>query len=267
MIFKHPDHLQFLIDKISDEDVSSINIITSRNVLPLIEKIEVLNIKTINIYPSVNQDLIEPSDIFVVFDDIELLDSDIGIIKNILSQKIILFSNNKDLDESMRKLGFDLPVLNIGGGFPIPLTKPVPLFSSISEAITEELKAIKANINIFAEPGRYLVGESGFLATKVIGISVRNKKKWVYLDAGVFNGLIEFSQGLNYPIYSNKKGDYEPVILAGPTCDSVDIISKDIQLPSNLAEDDLLVFINAGAYTSAYSSNFNGFPLTHFEFI
>ena len=107
MIFKHPDHLQFLIDKISDEDVSSINIITSKNVLPLIEKIEALNIKTINIYPSVNQDLIEPSDIFVVFDDIELLDSDIGIIKNILSQKIILFSNNKDLDESMRKLGFD----------------------------------------------------------------------------------------------------------------------------------------------------------------
>ena len=107
MIFKHPDHLQFLIDKINDEDVSSINIITSRNVLPLIEKIEALNIKTINIYPSVNQDLIEPSDIFVVFDDIELLDSDIGIIKNILSQKIILFSNNKDLDESMRKLGFD----------------------------------------------------------------------------------------------------------------------------------------------------------------
>ena len=107
MIFKHPDHLQFLIDKISDEDVSSINIITSKNVLPLIEKIEALNIKTINIYPSVNQDLIEPSDIFLVFDDIDLLDSDIGIIKNILSQKIILFSNNKDLDESMRKLGFD----------------------------------------------------------------------------------------------------------------------------------------------------------------
>jgi len=106
MIFKHPDHLQFLIDKINDEDVSSINIITSRNVLPLIEKIEALNIKTINIYPSVNQDLIEPSDIFLVFDDIDLLDSDIGIIKNILSQKIILFSNNKDLDESMRKLGF-----------------------------------------------------------------------------------------------------------------------------------------------------------------
>ena len=107
MIFKHPDHLQFLIDKINDEDVSSINIITSRNVLPLIEKIEALNIKTINIYPSVNQDLIEPSDIFLVFDDIDLLDSDIGIIKNILSQKIILFSNNIDLDESIRKLGFD----------------------------------------------------------------------------------------------------------------------------------------------------------------
>ena len=107
MIFKHPDHLQFLIDKINDEDVSSINIITSRNVLPLIEKIEALNIKKINIYPSINQNLIEPSDIFVVFDDIDLLDSDIGIIKNILSQKIILFSNNKDLDESMRKLGFD----------------------------------------------------------------------------------------------------------------------------------------------------------------
>ena len=107
MIFKHPDHLQFLIDKINDEDVSSINIITSRNVLPLIEKIEALNIKTINIYPSINQDLIEPSDIFLVFDDIDLLDSDIGIIKNVLSQKIILFSNNKDLDDSMRKLFFD----------------------------------------------------------------------------------------------------------------------------------------------------------------
>ena len=116
MIFKHPDHLQFLIDKIDDEDVSSINIITSRNVLPLIEKIEALNIKTINIYPSVNQDLIEPSDIFLVFDDIDLLDSDIGIIKNILSQKIILFSNNKDLDESMRKLGFDKEFFDVKRG-------------------------------------------------------------------------------------------------------------------------------------------------------
>ena len=109
----------------------------------------------------------------------------------------------------MIKLGFNISVLNIGGGFPIPLTKPVPNFSSISEVITHELKALVGDINIFAEPGRYLVGESGFLATEVIGISVRNKKKWVYLDAGVFNGLIEFSQGLNYPIYSNKKGDFE----------------------------------------------------------
>ena len=116
MIFKHPDHLQFLIDKINDEDVSSINIITSRNVLPLIEKIEALNIKTINIYPSINQNLIEPSDIFVVFGDIDLLDSDIGIIKNILSQKIILFSNNKDLDESMRKLGFDKEFFDVKRG-------------------------------------------------------------------------------------------------------------------------------------------------------
>jgi ornithine decarboxylase len=171
------------------------------------------------------------------------------------------------LINEMTKLGFDISVLNIGGGFPIPLTKPVPLFSSISEVITEELKAIAGDINIFAEPGRYFVGESGFLASEIIGISVRNKKKWVYLDAGVFNGLIEFSQGLNYPIYSNKKGDFEQVILAGPTCDSVDIISKDIQLPSDVAEGDLLFFVNAGAYTSAYSSNFNGFPLTNFEFI
>ena len=116
MIFKHPDHLQFLLDKINDEDVSSINIITSRNVLPLIEKIEALNIKTINIYPSINQDLIEPSDIFLVFDDIDLLDSDIGIIKNVLSQKIILFSNNKDLDESMRKLGFDKEFFDVKRG-------------------------------------------------------------------------------------------------------------------------------------------------------
>jgi len=179
----------------------------------------------------------------------------------------IAIKKSISLINKMNKLGFDISVLNIGGGFPIPLTKPVPLFSTISESITKELKAINGNINIFAEPGRYLVGESGFLATEVIGVSVRNKKKWVYLDAGVFNGLIEFSQGLNYPIYSNKKGDFEPAILAGPTCDSVDIISKDIQLPSNLAEGDLLFFINSGAYTSAYSSNFNGFPLTNFEFI
>ena len=179
----------------------------------------------------------------------------------------IAIKKSISLINKMKKLGFDISVLNIGGGFPIPLTKPVPLFSTISESIIKELKAINGNINIFAEPGRYLVGESGFLATEVIGISVRNKKKWVYLDAGVFNGLIEFSQGLNYPIYSNKKGDFEPAILAGPTCDSVDIISKDIQLPSNLAEGDLLFFINSGAYTSAYSCNFNGFPLTNFEFI
>ena len=83
----------------------------------------------------------------------------------------------------------------------------------------------------------------------------------MYWDAGIFGGIIEVSEGLRYEILTDRKGKMIPWTIAGPTCDSVDVLMRDELLPEDLQEGDFIYLANAGAYTTAYASNFNGFPL------
>lgn len=112
-----------------------------------------------------------------------------------------------------------------------------------------------------------MVGDAGILVTEVVLISKKsqvNPYSWVYLDTGKFGGLIEtLDEAIKYPVYVDKKGPSQKVILAGPTCDSVDVLYEQFkyELPVTLAEGDRVYFLSTGAYTASYCSvNFNGFP-------
>jgi ornithine decarboxylase len=83
----------------------------------------------------------------------------------------------------------------------------------------------------------------------------------MHWDAGLFGGVIETTEGLMYKIRSDRSGPDTPWHVAGPTCDSVDVVLRDEPLPSDLQEGDFIYIRNAGAYTTAYASEFNGFPL------
>jgi ornithine decarboxylase len=114
---------------------------------------------------------------------------------------------------------------------------------------------------VIAEPGRYLVSDAGYFICRVVGTAMRNGQRWMYWDAGVFGGVIETTEGLRYNLYTDRDGEPVAWNVAGPTCDSVDVVMRDELLPSDLQENDFIFIKNAGAYTTAYASTFNGFPL------
>jgi len=122
-------------------------------------------------------------------------------------------------------------------------------------------------VRVMAEPGRFLVSDAGYFVCRVVGTATRAGKRWVYLDAGMFGGIIETTEGLPYEVVTERAGKLIPWTVAGPTCDSVDIIMRDQLLPEDLQADDFVYVPNAGAYTTAYASTFNGFPLPHERFV
>ena len=159
------------------------------------------------------------------------------------------------------KKGISLHGLNVGGGFPIQYTHPVTSIDEIARVITSTIKdEIPAVKDVLVEPGRALVGEAGTIVTTVIGKSIRNNSRWLYLDAGVFNALTEVLGGIHYPVEALRQGRLLKWKVAGPTCDSMDIISEQELLP-DLDIDDRVLFKSAGAYTTVYASTFNGYPI------
>jgi ornithine decarboxylase len=165
-----------------------------------------------------------------------------------------------------------LSMINMGGGFPASYIQPANDLSVYASEIHRYLNDDYGSHKpaIILEPGRSLVGNSGILMTEVILVSRKNNtalNRWVYLDTGKFNGLIEtLDESIKYPIITSKDvpGCKEAeVILAGPTCDSMDILYEDYKyrLPLDLKTGDKLYFLSAGAYTASYASIcFNGFP-------
>lgn len=165
--------------------------------------------------------------------------------------------------------GITLKMLNLGGGFPATYISPTHETSVYAAEIIRFLKEDFGEElpEIILEPGRFMAGDAGVLVTEVILISKKseaNQYSWVYLDAGKFGGLIEtLDESIKYPIYSEKTGPVQETILAGPTCDSMDILyeNEKYALPASLEEGDRLYFFTTGAYTQTYSSVcFNGFP-------
>ena len=163
--------------------------------------------------------------------------------------------------DSMAKLGLRPRLLDIGGGFPVRHVRPIPSIEVIGEVVNEALKAFPPEVQVIAEPGRYLVSDAGYFVCRVLATAVRAGKRWLHLDAGLFGGIIETSEGLKYRIRTDRSGPDITWNVAGPTCDSVDVVLRDEPLPSDLQEGDYFYLRNAGAYTTAYASEFNGFPL------
>tara|TARA_B100000686_G_C16805022_1_gene989308 strand:+ start:10217 stop:11392 length:1176 start_codon:yes stop_codon:yes gene_type:complete len=162
---------------------------------------------------------------------------------------------------NMRLAGLNPSLLNIGGGFPVQYVTPIPSIEIIGDIVNKAIEGLPEDIRIIAEPGRYLVSDSAYFVCRVVGTATRSGKKWMYWDAGIFGGIIEISEGLRYRIITDREGHSVPWTVAGPTCDSVDILLHDEMLPEDIQEGDFIYIPNAGAYTTAYASNFNGFPL------
>jgi ornithine decarboxylase len=166
------------------------------------------------------------------------------------------------------KKGIQLHSLDLGGGFPVPYHDEVPSIDVFTTTINQLLNQYFTKMpEIIFEPGRYLVGTAGTLFSEVVLATTKyandEERRWVYLDIGVFGGLAEASdQLIQYDILSQKTGALIPTTLAGPTCDSMDIMYKKdkLHLPNDLATGDIVRFKNAGAYTTTYASiGFNGF--------
>jgi ornithine decarboxylase len=155
----------------------------------------------------------------------------------------------------------DLVCLNIGGGFPIDLGRTIPSIQQIADVVHEHLDSWAHHEefrpqDLICEPGRFISGPAGYLVSTVVGVA-RRERNWVFLDSGVFCGMMETIDGITYPMKFTGEGDLERVILCGPSCDSVDKMF-DTDLPSPKT-GDMVLFQGAGAYTTVYASNFNGF--------
>jgi ornithine decarboxylase len=157
--------------------------------------------------------------------------------------------------------GLNPRLVDIGGGFPVQLAKPIPSIETIGEVVNASLDAFPAGVGIVAEPGRYLVSDAGYFVCRVLGTCRRGGKRWMYWDAGKFGGLLEATEGVKFQILTERIGARVQWQIGGPTCDSIDIVLRNEKLPGNLREGDFIYLRNAGAYTTAYASQFNGFPL------
>ncbi|MDH5526591.1 MAG: type III PLP-dependent enzyme [Nitrospirota bacterium] len=169
--------------------------------------------------------------------------------------------NAKLLFARMREAGLTPTLLNLGGGFPIQHTRPMPTIEEIGATVHKSLDGLEPEITVIAEPGRYLVGDSAWMVTRVVGTATRKGHRWIYLDVGCFTGLAETLEKFDYELLTERHGPETPMSVAGPSCDTADTLFDEKMLPEDLSAGDFVLIPNAGAYTTAYASTFNGFPL------
>jgi len=188
--------------------------------------------------------------------DIGAWDAAIGKVKNI-------FERLKDENN------ITLKMINLGGGFPANYIQKTNSLETYASEITRFIQEDFGDEfpEIILEPGRSLISNAGVLVSEVVLISRKSTSslnRWIFTDVGKFSGLIEtLDEAIKYPIYTDKNGELEEVVIAGPTCDSADIMYENYKygLPLNLAIGDRLYWLSTGAYTTTYSAiEFNGFP-------
>jgi ornithine decarboxylase len=158
------------------------------------------------------------------------------------------------------KLGaFD--TLDIGGGFPIDYGQPVEDIGRFCAPLRAALGKLPKRIRVIAEPGRYIVGPSAIGVASVMGRARREGHWWYYLDDGLYGSYSgQMFDHARYPVEPLRNGEERlPSVLAGPTCDSIDVIAENLMLPE-LETGDLIVGRAMGAYTWASASEFNFFP-------
>ncbi len=157
--------------------------------------------------------------------------------------------------------GVKLKVLNIGGGYPITYTKKVVDIETIESKIDKVLRQkFPDDVEIFIEPGRAVVGDAGVFVATVIGKAARGDENWLYIDVGVFNGLMESVGGIKYHYIVGSRNELKKWTGVGPSCDSFDVIDRDVELPDPEVGNRILI-PSSGAYTISYASEFNGFSI------
>lgn len=173
----------------------------------------------------------------------------------------------------LRDLGHAPWLLDIGGGLPAAHEGDHPTLDVYGRHINAQIERHFGadRPNVIVEPGRGIVGDAGTVVAEVLGVSWRGGRRWVYLDVGIYTGLVEtLGECIRYRLETDRHLAYPgrghvvlgPAVLAGPTCDSVDVLYEKtpVMLPLNLAEGDRVRFASAGAYTTSYSTvGFNGF--------
>lgn len=168
-----------------------------------------------------------------------------------------------DVFKEAKDRGYDkMFLLDIGGGFPAPYDKTVKPFHELARIINNEIdRLFPKDIQILAEPGRFMVATAGTAVSRIIGKAMRDGKLCYYIDDGVyqtFSGIL--FDHCQYHLKSFKKAKTQVCTVFGPTCDALDVISMSEELPADLERGDLLYSENIGAYSLASSTPFNGFP-------
>jgi ornithine decarboxylase len=208
----------------------------------------------------------EPAEIPALLDRVQELDIPfrgfcfhVGSQCTRVGQYVHAIKTARHLIDMAASRGLATNILDIGGGFPIRYTASVPPIESFGAAITKALKAqIDPSIRIVCEPGRFISGEAVTLVASVIGKSVRDGIRWYYIDDGLYGSFSgRLYDGCNYEIVTNRNTKWERAVLAGPTCDSFDVIYKDCLMPP-LDIGDTLIFPAMGAYCSVSATDFNG---------
>jgi ornithine decarboxylase len=163
--------------------------------------------------------------------------------------------------QDARKKGYGLNLLDIGGGFPVPYDPQVPDFSRLSSLLNSEFKRLFPNdIEILAEPGRFIVATAATLVAEIIGKARRGGKIFYHINDGVYHtysGVVYDHWIPNFTAF--KSGETEICAVVGPTCDSFDKITLSAELPANLEVGDFVYTVNIGAYGTASTTRFNGF--------
>ena len=178
--------------------------------------------------------------------DIDVWDAAIAKVK-------VIFERLKEED------GITLQMINMGGGFPANYIQRTNDLETYAAEITRFLKEDFGDDlpEIILEPGRSLIANAGVLVSEVVLVARKSRtavERWVYADVGKFSGLIEtMDESIKFPIWTEKKGEMEEVVIAGPTCDSADIMYEHYKygLPLNLSSCDLLYWLSTVAYTSS----------------
>ncbi|MCP4292054.1 MAG: type III PLP-dependent enzyme [bacterium] len=176
-------------------------------------------------------------------------------------------------------VGIELKSIDIGGGFPVRYMDEEIDISGMCKVIEDEYEALfggvgESQCQLVAEPGRAVVGDAVALVTKVISESVRGGQNWLYFDDGTYGSFMEvLLYKVKYPWRGITDGPMKKYVLAGPTCDSIDVFSRDesgevcaVELPS-MGLDDLLIVGSMGAYSFSESTRFNGFEPARFVYL
>jgi ornithine decarboxylase len=177
-------------------------------------------------------------------------------------------------DQGARQ-GLDLEMIDIGGGFPVRYGSEVIDIEGMCGVIHRHYRRLFGNeVQLVAEPGRVIVGDAVILVTKVISEALRRGQNWLYFDDGTYGSFLEvLLYHQKFPLKTNTAGPPRRYVLAGPTCDAIDVFSRDdqggireVELPE-MHLDDLLIAGSMGAYTYAESTRFNGFDPPRFVYL